>query len=276
MQHLLLVDETFDLNFTPEYYLSIQFSLDGFSFCIRDGLQNKYIYLFHKEFSGNPKFLHRKLKDIYSEFEILNGDFKRTKLIFSSPGRMMLLPKSFFEERHGQAICQLNMDLADDEEFCCLPVKPFDQVLQMAMPRKVKQFVNGKHPGVVIQNELALQLSASARQTSLHPVMNVLLYRNQLTLTLLDQTTIRFCNSFKYRNDNDLLYYILNVVQSEQVNELTIQLSGRVNKRSPIYHLLRQYFKDVTIVSPSSEVYYSYLFDQLPDARFVNLLNDQE
>ncbi|WP_339736738.1 DUF3822 family protein [uncultured Sunxiuqinia sp.] len=276
MQHLLLVDETFDLNFTPEYYLSIQFSLDGFSFCIRDGLQNKYIYLFHKEFSGNPKFLHRKLKDIYSEFEILNGDFKRTKLIFSSPGRMMLLPKSFFEERHGQAICQLNMDLADDEEFCYLPVKPFDQVLQMAMPRKVKQFVNGKHPGVVIQNELALQLSASARQTSLHPVMNVLLYRNQLTLTLLDQTTIRFCNSFKYRNDNDLLYYILNVVQSEQVNELTIQLSGRVNKRSPIYHLLRQYFKDVTIVSPSSEVYYSYLFDQLPDARFVNLLNDQE
>ena len=73
-----------------------------------------------------------------------------------------------------------------------------------------------------------------------------------------------------------MLYYILNVVQSEQVNELTIQLSGRVNKRSPIYHLLRQYFKDVTIVSPSSEVYYSYLFDQLPDARFVNLLNDQE
>jgi len=275
MQHLLLVDETFDLNFIPEYHLSIQFSLDGFSFCIRDGLQNKYIYLFHKEFSGNPKFFHRKLKDIYSEFDVLDANFKTTKLIYSSPGKMTFLPKLFFDEQYGQAIYQLNMDLTDDEELCYLPIPAYSQVLQMTIPGKIKQFLTDKHPGVLIQNELVFQLNHSIRQTNVHPVMNVLLYRNQFTLTVLDQT-IRFCNSFKYRNDNDLLYYILNVVQSEQIDELSIQLNGRVNKRSPIYHQLRQYFKDVTIASLSSDFYYSYLFDQLPDARFVNLLNNQE
>ena len=274
MQHLLLVDETFDLNFTQEYHLSIQFSLDGFSFCIRDGLQNKYIYLFHKEFSGNPKFLHRKLKDIYSEFDILDADFKTTRIIYSSPGKMMLLPKSFAEEQAGQAIYQLNLDLADDEELSFLPVAAYDQVLLTAVPRKVKRFLNDKHPGILIQNELELLLNKSVRQTSMQPVLNAHLYRNQLTLTLLDQRAIRFCNSFKYRNDNDLLYYILNVLQSEQIDGPAIQLSGRVNKRYPIYHQLRQYFKNVTIIQLNSDVYYSYLFDQLPDARFVNLLNE--
>lgn len=95
-----------------------------------------------------------------------------------------------------------------------------------------------------------------------------------VTITLLDRV-LHFCNSFRYRNDNDLLYYILNVVKTEQIEENTkIQLNGRVNKRSPIYHHLRQYFKHVKIKGKSSDVYYSYLFDQLPDARFVNLLNN--
>lgn len=274
MQHLLLVDETFDLNFIQEYHLSIQFSLDGFSFCIRDGLQNKYIYLFHKEFSGNPRFLHRKLQDIYSEFDILEAEFKSTQLIYSSPGKMALVPDFLFDEKQGMPAYELGLDLAEDEELHYRPVKPFRSVLQFAISAKVKRFFADKHPGSIIQNELATQLHNNSIRSSPSPLMDIQLYKHQMTITLLDES-IRFFNSFKYRNDNDLLYYILNVVKIENVEDCKIQLSGRVNKRSPIYHQLRQYFKNVAIRARSSEAYYSYLFDQLPDARFVNLLNYQ-
>ncbi len=272
MQHLLLVDETFDLNFIQEYHLSIQFSLDGFSFCIRDGLQNKYIYLFHKEFSGNPRFLYRKLQDIYSEFDILEAEFKSTQLIYSSPGKMVLLPDFLFDEKQGMAAYQLGLELAEDDELYYRPVKPFKSVLQFAISTKVKRFFADKHPGSIIQNEIVPQLYHHSKKSSPHSLMDIQLYKHQLTITLMDES-IRFFNSFKYRNDNDLLYYILHVVKTEKVEDIKIQLSGRVNKRSPIYHQLRQYFKNVAISTRSSEVYYSYLFDQLPDARFVNLLN---
>ncbi|WP_299580253.1 DUF3822 family protein [uncultured Sunxiuqinia sp.] len=273
MQHLLLVDETFDLNFTQEYHLSIQISLDGFSFCIRDGLQNKYIYLFHKEFSGNPKLMHRKLQDIYAEFDILQADFKSIRIHYSSPGKMTLLPEAYFDEQEGRTAYALNMDLGNDEALHYLPVKAYQMVLQFAIPKKVKHFLSDKHPGILIQNELIAQLDKNADQASAQPRIDVQVYRNQLTMTLVDQS-IRFCNSFMYRNDTDLLYYILNLVQTEKMDAPRIQLNGRVNKRSPIYHQLRQYFKDVSIAQRSTEVYYSYLFDQLPDARFVNLLNN--
>ncbi len=274
MQHLLLVDETFDLNFIQEYHLSIQFSLDGFSFCIRDGLQNKYIYLFHKEFSGNPKFFHRKLLDIYSEFDILEAEFKSTQLIYSSPGKMALLPEVFFDENQGMPAYQLGLDLADDEELHYRPIKAFQAVIQFAISAKVKRFFTDKHPGSVIQNEIVPQLIRSSTKSIAYPLMDIQLYKHHLTITLMDES-VRFFNSFKYRNDNDLLYYILNVVKAEKIEDIKIQLSGRVNKRSPVYHQLRQYFKNVVISTRSSEVYYSYLFDQLPDARFVNLLNYQ-
>jgi hypothetical protein len=274
MQHLLLVDETFDLNFIQEYHLSIQFSLDGFSFCIRDGLQNKYIYLFHKEFSGNPRFLHRKLRDIYFEFDVLEAAFKSTQLIYSSPGKMALLPDVFFDEKQGLSAWQLGLDLDEDEELYYRPVKPLKSVLQFAISAKVKRFFTDKHPGSVIQNEIVPQLCRNATIATASPLMDIQLYKHHLTITLMDGS-VRFFNSFKYRNDNDLLYYILNVVKAEKAEDVKIQLSGRVNKRSPIYHQLRQYFKNIVISTRSSEVYYSYLFDQLPDARFVNLLNYQ-
>ena len=273
-QYLQLVDETFDYNFTQEYHLSIQFSLDGFSFCIRDGLQNKYVYLFHKEFSGNPKFLHRKLNDIYTEFEILKADFKTVQIICATPGKMVLVPENFFSDQQASKNYGLNLDLSDEDELSYLPLKKHRSILQFAIPAKVKRFFEDKYPGVLIQNELVNQLNKAETNSGSAETINAQLYKSQLTITLAGNS-LRFCNSFKYRNDNDLLYYILHVAKMAEDNQnLQICLNGRVNKRSAIYHHLRQYFKNVHVESRSKETYYSYLFDQLPDARFVNLLNN--
>ncbi len=273
-QHLHLVDETFDSNFTQEYYLSIQFSLDGFSFSIRDGLQNKYIYLFNKDFSGNPKLVHRKLKDIFDEFEILEADFKSIQIVCVSPGKMLLIPVEFLSDHHAVENYQLNLSLSDDDEVNHLPIKKYQSVLQYAIPSKVKRFFEDKYPGVIIQNDLVNCVNRVEKNNNTEERILILLYKTQLTIALVGNS-IRFCNSFKYRNDNDLLYYILLIIKMAKADQnLQIRLNGRVNKRSAIYHHLKQYFKNVVIESRSTESYYSYLFDQLPDARFVNLLNN--
>jgi len=51
MHNISLIDETLDKNLTANYNLSIQVSLDGFSFCIKDLIRNKYIVLKHIDFS---------------------------------------------------------------------------------------------------------------------------------------------------------------------------------------------------------------------------------
>lgn len=271
MQHLLLVDETFDINFTQEYCLSIQFSLDGFSFCILDGLQNKYIYLFHKELSGNPRFLIKKLDDIYSEFEILEANFKTTRIIYVSPGKINLIPDQFFSEANAVDIYQINKELEPGEELYHLPVKKFRSILQLAVPKKVKDFLVDKHPGTIIQNDIATFLNQYEHKAGTL-LLYIHLHKNMVTIFVLDES-VRFFNSFFYTNENDLLYYILNVNKTVLDASPQVLLNGRANKRSAIFHRLRQYFKVVDIVGRTPEVYYSYLFDQLPDARFVNLLN---
>lgn len=272
MQHLLLVDETFDLNFTQEYCLSIQFNLDGFSFCILDSLQNKYIYLFHKELSGNPQFLMKKLSDIYSEFDILESAFKTTRIIYSTPGKTNVVPSHLFSEIYAKDIYRVNKELEPEETLYHLPLKKYGAVMQMALWSKVKDFLQEKHPGTIVQNDLADFLNAYEHQEADKPLLYVQLHKNLVTILTTDGS-LRFFNSFFYLNENDLLYYILNVAKSMQSSHPQVLLNGRVNKRSAIFHRLRQYFAEVNIAGRTSEVYYSYLFDQLPDARFVNLLN---
>ena len=272
MQHLLLVDETFDLNFTQEYYLSIQLCLDGFSFCIRDGLQNKYIYLFHKELSGDPRFLPKKLSDIYEEFDILKADFKTTRIICSYPGKSTLIPEAFFSDKYAVDQYQLIQELEKGEELYHLPMKKYRSVLQMVIPKKVRTFLQEKHPGVIFENDTTIFLNQYMHKEGDAPLLLIQLYKSQVTICMVDET-IRFYNSFYYVNENDLLFYILNVSKSLDQTNYKVVLNGMVNKRSVIYHRLRQYFKDVMVVGRNPDVYYSYLFDQLPDARFVNLLN---
>lgn len=272
MQHLLLVDETFDLNFTQKYYLSIQINLDGFSFCIRDRLQNKYIYLFHKELFGNPEFLVKKLTDIYSEIEVLSADFKATSILSAYPDKTTLIPESYFLDNHAIDNYQLNRELKRGEMLHHLPLHRYKSIVQMAIPKALKEFLQEKHPGVFIQNEFVSFLGYLKIKPETAPFLLIQLYKSQVTICLVDEK-IRFFNSFYYLNENDLLFYILNVTKTTDIQDFKLILNGIVNKRSAIYHRLRQYFKKVTIAERSSDVYYSYLFDQLPDARFVNLLN---
>ena len=101
MQRISLVDETFDINFTLEYKLSIQLSLDGFSFSILDQIQNKVIYLYHQElFDAEPEFLLKRIKAIYDESDLLDLPFKKTRIIIVAPNRTSLVPVDFFQKEN--------------------------------------------------------------------------------------------------------------------------------------------------------------------------------
>ena len=80
MQDFAFIDETLDINLTQSYYMSIQLSLDGLSFCILDPVREKYIAFCNKSFSKELEF-----DDYLNQVEsyILKNDLlKSSKKIF--------------------------------------------------------------------------------------------------------------------------------------------------------------------------------------------------
>ena len=270
MQKVSLVDETFDLNFTQEYILSIQVNLDGFSFSILDSIQNKIVYLFHQDtFTNDPVFQLKKIMTVYQEADLLERPFKKTKLYLSAPEKTTLVPSPLFRPDEADRLHRLAFDTSAKEDVLYTHLPQAESVALFSIHKDLRSFLCEKHPGLDIHNDFVVSLSHFPADKL---ILHVRIFRKQLVVWAYDRE-IRFYNSFYYEGENDQLYYILGAANSMGIEPDQVILDGMVNKHSEIYHRLRQYFQSVSVATNNKNIHYSYLIDRLPDARFTNLFN---
>ncbi len=271
MQRISLVDETFDLNFTIEYKLSIQLSLDGFSFSILDTIQNKVIYLYYQElFEAEPEFLLKRLKTIYTESDLLELPYKKTQIILVNPSRTTLIPREIYQSQQTDNYLNQAFGRNADREYLASYVKSANYYAIVETSAIISNFLKDKHSDAQFITDLNVSFPA-AKQSS--KTVKVTIYKKHLSVTGFDQEGLQFHNSFYYDGENDQLYFILGSIQAMTDEPELIIMDGLVNKHTTIYHRLRQYFNKVEIAHSPREIHYSYLFDKLPDSRFVNLFN---
>lgn len=269
MQRLSLVDETFDLNYTLEYILSIQISLDGFSFSILDSVQNKVIYLYSQGlFEAEPEFLLKRLQAIYDDVDLLNLPYKKVKIFYLNPGRTTLVPDELFDEDKCQDYIKAAFQPQDKRLIKHSHHKSIKYWSVFELPEILAKFLEEKYPKAQLVTDLDLTIP-----TELNPqrILKILVLKKHLVLTGIDEFGLNFYNCFYYDGENDVLYYVLGSIKNMEAEPEQILLSGEVNKYSTIYHRLKQYCTNVEIETNPKQIHYSYLFDKLPDARFVNL-----
>lgn len=270
MHNISLVDETFDLNFSLEYNLSILASQDGFSFSILDTIQNKVVYLSHHDtYTTDPEFQQKKIKTIYEESELLELPFKKTSIHFSTPENLIVIPSRYFQKENMIEIYASVYSLAKNTEILNTYIPEYDIYTIYAISKPLIDNLHQKHAGIDIQNDLSICAKKYESETN---TLIVRIFRKHISILLLSPTLL-FCNSFAYEGENDMLYYILGACKTASMEPAKVILEGMVNKHSEIYHRLRQYFENVTIAEKNNRIYYSYLMDKLPDARFATLFN---
>jgi len=270
MQRLSLVDENFDLNLSKEYILSIQVSLDGFSFSILDSTINKVICLYHQDtFTNEPGFHLKKLRSIYDEVDLLALPYNKTKIYLSAPDKTTLVPIAIFSRDLTEDFYRLTLDTGRKSKILFSLIPDMVSYAVYEIDHAVHTLLQEKHPGCIMQNDLVLSVFGCPRGITL---MKVRILKKQLVILTL-QDNINFYNSYYYENENDMLYYILGAIKNMDLKPETIILDGMVNKHEGIYYRLKQYFEHVKIASNNPRIHYSNLLSRLPDARFVNLFN---
>ena len=270
MQKLSLVDETFDINLTSEYLLSIQVSLDGFSFSILDSIQNKVVFLYHQDtFTTEPDFNLKKIKSVFDETDVLGFPYKKIRIYYSSPEKTTLVPPEIFRPEQLPDFYNITFGIDDHNEIRHSFIQSLNNYAIYGINKLLLSFLKEKYPEIEIQHELAL--SGYNLQNG-KTIIKIRILRKKMEIIITGKKT-SFYNSFSYEGENDMLYYILGVAKNLEEQPESIILDGLVNKHSEIYHRLRQYFSHVSIMEYNSSVNYSYLIDRLPDARFCNLFN---
>jgi hypothetical protein len=93
-------------------------------------------------------------------------------------------------------------------------------------------------------------------------------------LIILNSNNLKFCNSFGYRNINDILYYVLNVLKNFEIStETTIHLSGLVERFDDLTSVFSVYIRRLKFSEPAGNFTFSYVFNESVLHRYINLFN---
>jgi hypothetical protein len=278
MHEISYVDETFDLNFTLEYHLSIQAGLDGFSFCILDTVQKKYVMLRYIPLAvKRSQFLAGKIRAIYDAEEILNKNFKSVTISYCDQ-KATILPSSFSDHKHLKQIIELNQPVERNEETSVCTIKSLLQDIVFSYPQEMRVFFDSKYSEYRLFHSTYPLLNAAIHQKGKAEKTVVLNFSKKYFYIVFIEKNIRLFNSFYYKTETDFLYHTLNVCRNLNFDaeKDEVLIGGLVAGDSNYIRQLKKYLLHVNLLKPDQDFHYSYTFDKTPAHYFAELFNSYQ
>ena len=236
---LNFTDKSFSTKKTPQYRLSIQVDLDGFSFCVYDPTQKKHIVLRHmpSDFSGSQDLYPEKISAIYNEVDWLSQPFASCSCIFASR-KNTLIPTSLYSKETLATFLNFAYPLDEMDEVNYRISKEADAVAIFAIPNTIASQLYSYHHNISFFNQCIPLIEYLLKQKKEH-VLAINVSCNILDIAICQNGNLFFHNAFSINSAVDVLYYINFVTkQLEMKAEHTqILLSGRIS------HSIRQLLK---------------------------------
>lgn len=278
MHDICFIDKTFDHEQSNLYHLSIQISLDGFSYAILDIPKGKYTVLKSTHFFlKRPRLLFMKVKELMSEDEHLSLKYKSIDIIYSS-GNFTLVPQAFFQQGSADKFFSFNHEpekgyvvdktlLIKAEAWCVYSV-----------PENLKEYLSLKFPKANVRHNLFPLVERSLKENKNFPErkqVHVNFFRTYFELIVISGSKLLLCNQFNYSGENDIVYFILYVFDQLKLSPDTTELvvHGHLQQTDPIYQTFKKYIRKTVFSKPNSLFNYSYTFNQLPEHYFTSLLD---
>ncbi len=274
-----IVDNTFSPGSERNEILSIELSLDGFSFAILDPRQFRYMMLESYRFAnaGHIEGLAAELETFIKENPLLLGSFERVNIAWYQP-QYTLVPAQLYLHAGKQAYHEYCGPLAQQYELRAdklnnleaYGIYPFPEVLRKKLDFLYSSY-RLRHTGtVLIENVLAaIKLGELKADIVLH------IKPGHFELLLLEASCLIFYNSFAYQAFDDLMYFLFYVLEQFglDASQMEALLAGEISLDSKNYELLSGYFKKVHFAGRSDVYQYGLEFDEVPHHFFFNLLN---
>ena len=233
--------------------LSIQFSLDGFSFCIMnrfDQVRHFSTYTFDEKLE-TPEHLLEKIKPIFKNDVLLQEDFSSVFVIHQN-NLSTIVPNALFDENKLKTYLNYNVKVLKTDFIA------FDDLLTIKAKNIYVPYMNinnylfqnfgefdYKHHSSVLIGKLLEQ-----QRTGVKKEMYVHVFENNFDIIVIQKNQLIFSNSFSYKTKEDFIYYILFTAEQLGLNteEFTLTFLGDIEKDSEIYAITYQFVRNIVFI----------------------------
>jgi hypothetical protein len=270
-----IFDETLDINSTEKYELAVQVSPSNIAFCILDPIRNKYILLRLFEAEDDNYFAASKIVEIMRNDDFLNCKYKKTTIVIVTE-KSTLIPIQLFDPAKKDEYFCLNHLRENNAVIHANKITAPEAYTVFEVSKPVHDAVASRYSNVTPVHHLKPLLNHVFRigRSFKDDYIHLHVEKDFFNIIILNSKDLKFCNSFNYRNINDILYYVMNVLKNFEINqETTIHLSGLVEKYDDLTSVFSGYIRDLKFSQPSGNFSFSYVFNESVLHRYINLFN---
>lgn len=264
MAKLQLFDESFDSNRSESYELSIQFSLNGFSFCITDTVRNYHIALVSNDFENSNAYSpnwRSVIQELITQFPIISHKFRRVQLGYDTQC-FTLVPLNYFEPSRAKDLLELTCTLNELDEVrfnsshsgmfsvFSIPTQLVSEWLKIQPHTKVRSL----HEPILLATEAIL------KQPRYENTVVLYLGTVKPIFILISNRNITHCGSLGSTITDDIAYHTINICQNFNCNVPTtsVFITGVKPFILDLKAILERYFKTVEIGLPVDMNQYTY------------------
>ncbi len=273
MPFLELFDETLDINSTEIYELSVQVSPDGLSFCVLDTIRNKYVLIRSFEPDENKYYSAGMVSDFIKKDDFLNKQYKKVRVVMPS-SKFTLVPAPLYDPGKKDDYFTFNHSKEDNEVISSNKITDPDAYLLFTELTSFSDLIKDSFDAHPVHHIKPLLLHISyTRKNVTGYYIHIHVERDFFNLIIFDQSSLKLCNTFSYRNISDILYYVLNVFKNLDIKqEETIHFSGQAVKYDDLTSNFAIYVRQIQFAIPRGNFTFSYVFNDLELQRYLNLV----
>ena len=238
--------EGFDVEKTYEYILSIQVSLDGFSFSVLSQHDDKILAFKTIQLKiSSTSLIPRRFDDWLKSEDLLQKPFKKIRVIVFSE-KFTLIPETYFNDILKQEIPPLLFEENSESEVVENIISKLKTRLIFALPVGLNSVITEQigeceivHPVKIILNNLP----EIGKEKGLILLFDV----KDFYLILFDKEKVLLTNSFKMTHVNDVVYYVLTTLKQLEISTSATNLFviNSINKLPKIENSLQPYFSEI-------------------------------
>jgi len=247
-----------NIEVTSKRKLSIQFSLDGFSFCTTN-THNEVIEFSSYSFSktkNSPELILEKLQDIFKKEKSLQYDFETVTVIHQN-NLNTLVPNEYFKKDALKSYFKYSIKtIASD-------LITFDELDFMNSKNVYVPYVNINN--FLFQNfgEFEYKHYSSVMLEKLFSIATndiccyIHVSKSTFDIVIIKNSNLQFFNIFEYKTKEDFMYYVLFTLEQLDLSteETLVSILGDMEEDSDLFRLMYTYIRNIDFLSSKNAVF---------------------
>jgi len=280
------VDKALSKFATENYKLSFQLSTNGFSFSVLEVNRNKLLsvesYELDKPESISSSVTHESvvllaIEELFFQFKWIGEKFAAVNFIIESD-KSTLIPMPLFDPSEINTYLKFSHIVSKDEDIISNSMINLEAFNIFSIYKNLREKITSMFPDSTISNisnTLIEGILINYKNQNIKNKVFVNVRNSYFDVIIIHGKRLIFFNSFKYKTKEDFIYFLIFVFEQLRINpeEVELVLLGNIRKNSPLYEIAYNYVREISFARRSELIKYSYVFDDVPEHFFYNLLN---